>query len=350
MRKITIGKNVIERDGNPYVIAEIGNNHQGSVEIAKEMIRIAADCGVNAVKFQKRNNACLYTKEFYSMSYNNSNSFASTYGEHREYLELKKEDYIELIKCARKSNVEIIITLFDLESIEEMKDYDFDAYKVASGDIGNTVLLEKVAQLGKPVLLSTGAAELNEVIIGLETILKYTEDIILFHCVSQYPADKQNLNLNIIKDYMVRFPELIIGYSSHETGITGAQCAYNYGANVLEKHFTLSHNLKGTDQSMSLEPSEMKELVSQLKLIQEMNGLDVKVLNEYEKNAREKLSKSIYAAQQIRKGEKITIDKLCFRSPGTYLPVYRINTIINKVAACDIMEEEPILEEKLEYV
>jgi len=341
--KIHTKNHVIKREGKPYVIAEIGSNAMRCLNIAKEMIRIAAQvCHVNAVKFQKRYNSAVYTKEMYNSPYNSI--FGTTYGEHREHLEFSVDEYAELINCAKENNVDFIVTIFDDISLEQMCGLDIDGYKISSGDITNTLLIEKVAKLGKPIFISTGAATLEEVEKAIEIAKINNDKVIILHCVSQYPTDYENMNLNIIKDYLKRFPDHIIGYSSHDIGLIGAISAYVLGANVIEKHFTLDNNLYGTDHKLSLNVQQMRELVQELKRVASMLGTSNKKLNEYEMPARIKLGKSIYTSREIKKGEKITLDNICIKSPGGFLPPYLLKTIIGQKVNSNIGEEKPLTE------
>src|SRR3990172_9888497 len=171
MKVIEFGRSKISDKGPCYVIAEIGHNHQGSLDNAKKMIAIAAGCGAQAVKFQKRDNKTLYTKAFYNRPYDNENSYGATYGEHREFLEFGRDEYIELMKCAEKNGVEFMSTAFDFNSADFLEDLGVTSYKIASADVTNTPLLRYIAKLGKPMFVSTGATNLDEITIAYKTIL-----------------------------------------------------------------------------------------------------------------------------------------------------------------------------------
>lgn len=348
--EVHINKNTIRENQKPYVIAEIGNNHLGSVNLAKEMIRVAALCGVDAVKFQKRCNEVLYTKSFYDSEYTSVNSFAETYGEHRDYLELSKDDFDELIECARESNVDIIITVFDKQSLIEMQNLDFDAYKIASGDITNIPLIEAVAQLNKPVILSTGYCDYSDIDRAIRIIKKYTNELVLMYCVSQYPTADENLNLNLIREYMKKYNSIPIGFSSHENGILASCIACSMGAVAIERHFTVAHQLKGTDQVFSLDATEMKRMIDSINRTMIMLGKSKeKHVNGFEQIAAEKLRKGIYTSRSIKKGEVIHADDLCIKSPGSALEPYFIHNIIGSKAYKDMEEEEAFTREQLNY-
>lgn len=349
-KEIVIGNNIINGEGKPYVIAEIGNNHMGSITLAKEMVRLASLCGVNAVKLQKRDNKFLYTKDFYLTEYNSKNSFAKTYGEHRDFLELSKEDIIELIEYAHSYNVDIIITVFDEMSLKEMRPLNFDAYKIASGDITNTPLIEEVAKVGKPVILSTGYADFEDIDRAITAINEINDQLVVMYCVSQYPTEDDHLNLKMIKEYMERYNDVQIGFSSHENGGLGSVIAYVLGATVIERHFTISNFLKGTDQVFSLNIESMKKMISDLARANKMLGDGEKKQKEnYEYNAAVKLRKGVYASRKINKGEIINRADLCIKSPQAEIDPYKIDEIIGMVAYKDINADEMISKKQVEY-
>src|SRR6266576_3663654 len=186
-------------DGGPcYVIAEIGNNHQGSLEQAKQLVTAAKECGVDAVKLQKRANRTLYTREFFEQPYDNEFSFGRTYGEHREALELSAGDLAELQTHAHELRITFFATAFDFESADMLAKLDVPAFKFASGDIRNTPLLRHVAAFGKPLILSTGGAEMEDIDRAVDAILPLNDQLCLLQCTAAYPADTDDLNLNVI--------------------------------------------------------------------------------------------------------------------------------------------------------
>lgn len=335
--------NQITKNGPGYVIAEIGHNHQGELDKALKMIEIAANnCHVHAVKFQKRHNKELYTKKFYNKEYGGPNSYGKTYGEHREALEFDKDEYRELIKCARKLKVDFMSTAFDIPSVDFLEELGVGSYKIASGDLTNTVLIEYMAKLKKPIFMSTGASTLDEIRMAHDTIRKYHDKLCILHCTASYPAENRRLNLRILETLKKEFPDIILGYSGHDLGILASISAYLMGATVIEKHFTLSHDWKGTDHKMSLEPDMMKKLVENLEAISLMYGNDKKVVNDYEMDARAKMGKSIYSNKPLNPGSIITISDICLKSPGGFLPPYELNNVIGKKLVAPLNEEEPI--------
>jgi len=336
MEEIVFGKSRISKKGPAYVIAEIGHNHQGKMDIAIKMIKIAAACGVQAVKFQKRDNKSLFTKSFYNKPYDNENSYGATYGEHREYLEFNIEQYIELKKCAEENNVEFMATAFDFNSVDFLEKLGVTVYKTASGDLTNTPLIEYIAKTGKPLLISTGAANLEEVKRAYEAARKHNNKICLMHCVSGYPTEYHDLNLKIIETLKKEFPDVIIGYSGHDNGILAPVIAYIMGATVIEKHFTLNHAWKGSDHKYSLEPEGMRKQVRDLRRVDLSLGSGKKVLQDFEIEARKKMGKGIYTSKSLKAGAIITKENLCFKTPANGTPPYMVDFFIGKKLKMDL--------------
>lgn len=248
-----------------YVIAEIGHNHQGSVEICKEMFDAAKWAGCNAVKLQKRDNRLLYTEEMYNSPYNSENAFGPTYGLHREALEFDERQY-ELLKAYAESlGLTFMATAFDIPSAKFLNELGIPCFKIASGDITNRALFETIDSFGKPIIFSTGGATETQV----KTAAGWLNDLschAVLQCTSGYPASYDELGLKVIHTYTKWFPNTTIGWSGHDTGIAMALVAYSWGARIIEKHFTLNRAWKGTDQSFSLEPQGMKTMIDNLKL------------------------------------------------------------------------------------
>jgi sialic acid synthase len=330
-----------------YVIAEIGNNHQGDVDVAKEMFRVAKECGVDAVKLQKRDNRSLYTKKLFNQVYDNPNSFGKTYGEHRDYLEFGKDEYVELKQYAEELGIAMFATAFDFNSADFLAELDMPAYKIASGDLTSIPLLEHVARIGKPIILSTGGGEVDDIVRAYEAIMPINPQLCLLQCTAAYPASFDTLNLRVISAFTEKFPKAVIGLSDHENGIAMALVAYVLGARVFEKHFTLNHTSKGTDHAFSLEPAGMRKLVRDLRRIPLALGSTTKEVYDMEKAPIRKMGKSIYSAQPLPVGHELTHEDLLFRSPGDGIPLYELENIVGRTLKTALPEEEPILFEHL---
>ena len=331
----------IKRDSkNFFLIAEVGHNHQGSLQKAKELIKAAKDSGANAVKLQKRFNKELYTKSFYNSLYNNPNSYAKTYGKHRDFLEFNFNQYKILKKYADKLGIIFFATPFDFKSVDFLEKLKTPCYKIASGDLTNTPLQTYIAKTKKHIFLSTGGGSFKDIQRAVKNILRYNKKLSVLHCTASYPADVNDMNLNIILKLKKEFKNIVIGLSDHENGIDAASVAYMLGARIFEKHFTLNRAWKGTDQSFSLEPSGLAKLSRNLKRIPILLGNKDKKFLKSEKEPIHKMRKSIVAKTDLIKGKKITYKDLSFKSPGSGLKPYEFEKIINKYLKFDMKEEE----------
>jgi sialic acid synthase len=335
------------RSNKAFVIAELGHNHQGSLDIARQMIKAAKDAGADAAKLQKRDNRSLFIKELYDQPYDNENSYGKTYGEHRETLEFGKAEYLELQAYAKELDIILFATPFDFRSVEFLADLNMPAYKIASADLNNTPLQKEIAKLGKPIYLSTGGGAITDIRRACEAILPVNKQLCIFHCTASYPVDIADMNLDVIPRLIQEFPGQVIGLSDHENGIDAANVAYMLGARVFEKHFTLNRSWKGTDQSFSLEPEGLRKLVRNLRRIPIMRGSSEKHLLECEKKPLKKMAKSIVAAKDLLAGHVITEKDIALKSPSSGLPPYEYDRVIGMVLLESILEDQNILFENL---
>ena len=346
-REITFNNSIINDNSSCYVIAEIGNNHQGDVNNAKKLIEEAKNSGASAVKFQRRDNKELFTTEMFESPYVGPQSFASTYGEHRDKLELSDNDFEEIFKYSKKVDIDFFVTPFDMKSADFLNELGLDSYKIASGDLTNFPLIEKVANFQKPMIISTGASDFWEVEKTLNFAKNINPNIILLQCTSIYPAKPITINLNVINTFRKEFPETVIGYSGHDSGISIPIAAYSLGARVIEKHFTLDRSQKGTDHQFSLTAILLKSLIDELENVRLSFGDGKKKLLSEEKLARFKMGKKIIASKKLPKGTVIKIDDLLFKSPGDGVPPSEIDKVIGKTTTKDYSFEENIKLEDL---
>ena len=330
-----------------YVIAEIGNNHQGSVKHALELMKEAKNAGANAVKTQKRDNKSLYTKSFFNQLYDNPNSFGLSYGEHREKLELKKNDYKELIDYSKELEIDFFATPFDIKSLEFLEQFDLPSYKIASADITNTVLQTEIAKTKKEIFLSTGGGTLEDVKRAKENIFKYNEKLSILQCTASYPANLEHMNLNVISTYAKNFPGIRLGLSDHENGIDAGPIAYMLGARVFEKHFTLNRSNKGTDNAFSLEPTGLEKFIRNIKRVDIMLGSYEKKQLDTEKKPLIKMRKSPVLTNNKKKGEIINNEDVTLKSPGLGMHSYEIEKIIGKKINKDLKVDDYIKFEDL---
>lgn len=346
-RQLTLDRFTISDDGDCYVIAEIGHNHQGSLTKARELFKAAADCGVNAVKLQKRDNKSMFTRAAYDKPYENENSFGATYGLHREALEFGKAEYVELQAYASELGITMFATAFDMPSADFLAELDMPIYKIASGDLTNTPLLKYVAKIGKPMIISTGGSNMEDVQRAFDAIMPINSQLAILQCTSSYPAEHHDLNLRVIETFRRQFPENVIGLSDHENGIAMATASYILGARILEQHFTINHTWRGTDQVFSLEPIGMKKLVRDLRRVREALGDGVKKVVPNEVTPISKMSKKLVAGCDLPAGRVLTELDIAIKSPGDGLPPYELYNVLGKTLKRPLAEDENILFEDL---
>lgn len=344
--ELKIGKKIISETSECFVIAEIGHNHQGDVDTAKALIRAAKECGVDAVKLQKRHNRHLYTRKFFDSLYNSEHAFGPTYGLHRQALEFNKREYITLKKYAEKLGLIFFATPFDFQSVDFLEEIGVPCYKIASSDLRNTPFLRYVARRKKPMIISTGAATMEDVERAFSAVWSLNKKIALLQCTASYPLDPEMMDLRVIETYKKKFP-VVVGLSDHYSGIALDVAAYLLGARIIEKHFTLNRAMKGSDHAFSLEPEGMRKMVRDLKRTVTALGDGVKKLYEVEKGALAKMGKSIVAAKTIPAGHIIRQSDLAFKSPFESLHPYEVEKIIGKKLKVGLRKDQPLL---LEYV
>ncbi len=327
----------------PFIIAEVGQNHQGELDKARKYIRTFAYEGANAIKFQTRNNKYLFSKDAYEKNYNSENAFAKTYGHHREKLELSEADLKILKKDCQECGVKFMSTPFDEPSLELLKKIDVDIIKIASFDIGNLAFINKIATAGKPIVISIGGGKYQHILPSIRLLQEHNSEIAILHCVSEYPCEYSRLGLENIKNLIKEFPNCNIGSSDHFNGILSGPVAYLMGARVFEKHVTLNRGWKGTDHSFALEPLGFRKFVRDIKRVKHM--LPIKDVNDLgNEKVFKKLGKSITAFKDIKPGEEFTLENLSGKIfNDTYIPVRDSNLVIGKNSTKEIKKGNPIL-------
>jgi sialic acid synthase len=325
-----------------FVIAEIGNNHQGSIEVCKNMFRVAKECGANAVKLQTRNNKALYTKAFYNKPYNSENAFGASYGLHREALEMSPEGYLELQKYAEELGIVFFSTAFDIPSADYLESIDMPAYKIASGDLRSIPLLKHVASFGKPMIVSTGGGTMEDVRRAYEAILPINKNLILLQCTAAYPCPYEMLDLRVIETYRKEFPGAVVGLSSHDNGIAMPVVAYTLGARVIEKHFTLDRAMRGTDHAFSLEPVGLRKLVRDLKRARAALGDGVKKVYPSEREPLVKMGKKLVTSRALPKGHVVQASDLTMKCPGDGLAPFYWDNVVGQQLLVDVEEEHSL--------
>jgi N-acetylneuraminate synthase/sialic acid synthase len=340
-RELTVNGVRVDDKSDCYVIAEIGHNHMGRLDVCREMFRVAKECGADAVKLQKRHNRTLYTKALYNQVYDNPISYGATYGEHREALEFGRSEYVELKACAHALSITFFATAFDFASADFLAELEMPLHKVASGDLKNVPLLRHIARMGKPVLLSTGGGTMDDIRRAVDVIASINPDLALLQCTSAYPCGFDELNLRVIESLRREYPSYVVGLSDHDNGIAMSVAAYVLGARIVEKHFTLNRANRGTDHAFSLEPVGLRKMVRDLRRTRLALGDGVKKPYPSETKALAKMSKALYAACDLRAGTVLTAADIALKSPGDQgLPPYYLDQVIGRKLARDLREDD----------
>ncbi len=348
--KIDVYNKIVGRGQPTFVIAEIGNNHNGNLELAKKTIMAAAFAGADAVKFQKRFLNEVFTEELLSTPQTSSRSLGETYGQYRQSLELTEEQLVELRNFSHSLGLAFGVTPFDLKSVDFLANIGMDFWKVASFDATHPQLLEAVAKQGQPIFLSTGMSTLEERDNAVDAILKFNSQLIVLHCVSVYPTPPEDLNIGAVSTLLKRYDDLPVGYSGHEEGFVPTVAAVAIGACVVERHLTTDKTLPGPDHAtVSLNPIEFHQMVWEIRKIEKAIADKRIYLHPGEEKHRKKHAKNIVAKVAVSAGTILTEDMIAFKSTGRGgIKPDLINTVVGRVAKVDMAPDFVILEEHLE--
>lgn len=324
------------------IIAEAGVNHNGSLDMAKKLVDVAKSCGADIVKFQTAKLDSLVSKSAHMAEYQKKNiGVEESQKDMLSKLLLSFEDFVELAEYCKNADIQFLSTPFDIESIHFLDGMQ-DIWKVPSGEITNYPYLVEIGKTKKSVILSTGMAEMAEIQSAIDVLRENgTEDIIVLHCTTEYPAQIENVNLNVMKTLRDAFG-YPVGYSDHTQGIEIDLAAAALGATVIEKHFTLDRNLPGPDHKASLEPDELKKMVDGIRKIELALGSKEKKPSEIELKNRVAARKSIVAKKTIKAGETLTENNLTVKRPGSGINPMRWNEILGMKAIRDFEEDELI--------
>lgn len=328
------------------IIAEAGVNHNGSIKLAKKMIDVAANAGVDYVKFQTFKTELAISKHAQKAVYQKQTTDANeSQFEMIKKLELDKQAHIELINHCKAKNINFLSTAFDLESVDLLCELSIDFYKIPSGEITNYPYLKKIAGKGLPVVMSTGMANLTEIEQAINVLLENgltKKEITVLHCNTEYPTPMADVNLRAMQTIKDAF-NVSVGYSDHTLGIEVPIAAVAMGAPVIEKHFTLDRNMEGPDHKASLEPEEIKAMVSAIRNIEMALGDGFKQASESEKKNKPIARKSIVANQFIKKGEMLTDKNITVKRPGTGISPMRWNDVLGSSAKKDFAPDDLIV-------
>lgn len=329
------------------IIAEAGVNHNGSLDIAKQLIDKAVEAGVDIIKFQTFKSEKLVSKAAKQAEYQQRNIGKKDESQLAmlKKLELSPSAHKELMDYCREKGIRFFSTAFDMDSIDYLHSLNLGLWKIPSGEITNYPYLRKIAQYHEPIILSTGMCELSDIEATLKVLVGFgvkKEQITILHCNTEYPTPYSDVNLRAMLEIRDRFG-VQVGYSDHTQGIEVPIAAVALGASVIEKHFTLDKNMEGPDHKASLEPDELKAMVCAIRNVEQTLGSGHKTISESERKNIEIARKSIVAACPIKKGELFTEENLTVKRPGNGISPMRWSEVIGKTAAKDFEEEEMIV-------
>lgn len=346
-------------NGKYVLIAEIGVNYYdiarengiSPLEAAKLMVKEAKEAGIHAVKFQSYKANTLASKDSPYYWDIKEEPTRSQFELFKKFDSFGKDEYHALSDYAHNLGIEFLSTAFDIESADYL-DEMMNVYKISSSDLNNLPFVEYQARKGKPILLSAGASNADEIDNTVNLIRKYNHcPLTLLHCVLEYPTPYEHANLNKIISLKERYPECVIGYSDHtkpDTGYEVIKTAYNLGAQVIEKHFTLDKSLKGNDHYHAMDTDDAKNIIKQLDYIDKIRGTGELHCLESEMKARENARRSLIAAKDIGEGELVTGDMLTWKRPASGIPASEYNRIIGKKTICRIKEDTVLRYEMFE--
>ena len=326
-----------------YIIAEAGVNHNGDLKIAKEMVLAAKRAGADAIKFQTFVTENLVTRNARTAEYQKQNTGKQeTQYEMLKKLELSYEDYRELKEVCSETGIEFLSTPFDIESIKILEKLDIDKFKVPSGEITNYPYLVQIARTGKPVIMSSGMCTWTEIADAVQVLRAHgTTELSLLHCTTEYPAPYDEINLKVINAMQEKFG-VTVGYSDHTQGIEIAVAAVAMGAEIIEKHFTLSRDMEGPDHKASLEPEELKAMVQAIRNVEKAIGNSQKRPSQSEIENMKIVRKSIVAKREIKAGELFSEKNLTTKRPGTGISPMMWETVIGHTAVRNFEKDECI--------
>ena len=332
--ELCIGEFLIGDEFATFVIAEIGNNHNGSLEMAKRLVDEAIEAGADCAKFQMRSMNKLYVNSGDASS--NSEDLGAQYTlDLLARFQLSNDQMFEVFDYCKANGILPLCTPWDLESLKLLDEYGVPAFKLASADLTNHGLLEAMAKTGKPIIASTGMSSEAEIVDAVDILRKTNAQFILLHCNSTYPAPFKDINLNYL-ERLKKIGDCPVGYSGHERGISVAIAAVAKGACVIEKHFTLDRNMEGNDHRVSLLPVEFKEMVQRIREVEQaMGSREMRRISQGEMMNREVLGKSLVINTDLKAGKIITEAMIEVRSPGKGLSPYRKSELLGKVARHD---------------
>ncbi|XP_039273234.2 N-acetylneuraminate-9-phosphate synthase-like [Styela clava] len=332
-----------------FIIAEIGQNHQGDIEIAKEMIKMAKDCGADCAKFQKCQLDQKFNKKALQRPYTSKHSWGATYGEHKAFIEFTEEQFIDLRNYANEIGIIFSSSAGDASSIDLLDRIGVPFFKIASVDAGNYQFIQHAASKGKPLIISTGMQNMDTVREVYQRMKKINPKFSILQCTSTYPQPVEDTHLRVIQSYKTEFPEVPIGYSGHEAGTAITIAAVTLGAKIVERHVTLDKNWKGNDHMSSLEPRELKQLVEDIRTVEKALGTTEKKIRKSEEPCYLKLGKTVVASHKLTAGHVITENDLAMKvAEPKGIRTENCEKIIGRRIKRNIEEDESIIDDDIE--
>jgi len=346
MRNVSIDGREIGTGAPAFIVAEGGINHQGDLEVALELIRAADEAGADGIKFQKRSLDRILTQSGLAMPYEHANSFGRTYGEHKAALELCEDDWLAMRDEAERRGLFFFGSVWDEESADFCERIGAPLFKIASADVTNLPLVLHVARKGRPVIVSTGMSDLEEVDNAVRVLRAAQTPHVILQCTSTYPTRDADVHLRAMELLRARYG-CPVGYSGHEVGIEVSLAAAALGACVIERHLTLDKRMKGGDHAASLEPHELAALVRGVRRIESALGHAEKACLPAERPVRRKLAKSLVTTVAITAGQRIEEWMLTTKGPGTGFSPDRLGEVLGRIAARGIPEDVVLTEDDL---
>ncbi|XP_045117111.1 sialic acid synthase-like [Portunus trituberculatus] len=333
-------------EGQPcFVIAEIGQNHQGDIDIAKTLIRRAKECGADCVKLQMSSLSHKFNREALSRPYDSEHSWGETYGDHKKHLEFSVAQFQELQEYANEIDMPLTASAMDIPSIHTLCALNVPFIKVGSGDVHNMPLLRTASTSNRPVVVSTGMSDIGWVSQVYEALTNPPVPLVILQCTSAYPTPPDQVHLRVIDTYAQMFPHAHIGYSGHELGIHITIAAVARGARVVERHLTLNKTWKGSDHACSLEPHDLRELVTAIRCVEAALGSPLKAFQPSEDPCHSKLGKTLVAARPIKAGQKLQEDDLVAKvAEPRGIAAYRLESLVGGYLNRDVELDESVME------
>ena len=352
MKELKIEDKMIGDDHPVFFIAEAGVNHNGSIELGKKLIDIAAEAGADAVKFQSFKTKNIITPNAPKSTYHIETTGADdsqTWYELLKTQEMSKDMHLELVKYCKYKKIIFLSTPYDKESVDLLYELNIAAFKVASTDTSNTPFIKYIASKGRPMIISTAMASMEEVETAIRTIRdEGLEKFAILQCTGNYPSKLSDSNLRVIKTYKEKL-NCIVGYSDHTLELINPVAATAVGAKIYEKHFTSDKNLPGPDHRMSLDPLELKNTIQIIRKTESALGNSKKRVLVDEKENRIKLRKSIIAIKDLNEGEVITSESIAIMRPQTGLPPFYYDELIGKIIKKNILKNNPVQKSDIDW-